>query len=129
MASDEEGDVSDDRVVDRVRALLDDTAVEESLLVTEEGAVPIPDLDGLDLDGLDLEDLDLPSPSEVADAPDDVHDEPTEDVGHDEPEQRSDDGIMDADVEQTPEPTPAPRKKHKPKGLFLGTRRDDGRPV
>ena len=129
MASDEEGDVSDDRVVDRVRALLDDTAVEESLLVTEEGAVPIPDLDGLDLDGLDLEDLDLPSPSEVADAPEDVHDEPTEDVGHDEPEQRSDDGIMDADVEQTPEPAPAPRKKHKPKGLFLGTRRDDGRPV
>ena len=40
MASDEEDGAEEDRLVDRVRALLDDAAVTESLLVTEEGAVP-----------------------------------------------------------------------------------------
>ena len=50
MASDEEDGAEKDRLVDRVRALLDDAAVTESLLVTEEGAVPVPDLDALNLD-------------------------------------------------------------------------------
>ena len=45
MASADEKDVDDVGLAERVLALLDDEVVPDSLLVTEEGAVPVPELE------------------------------------------------------------------------------------